>query len=57
MGLMHILSVMIGATFPYLLSHTMTELICVIMFLGYGLYMIYDSLFEDVASVTYIFVN
>lgn len=46
MSLMHCLSVLIGAAFPYLLSHTMTEALCVVMFLGYGLYMIYDTVVQ-----------
>lgn len=51
LGCMHILSTMIGATFPYLLSHTMTELICIVLFLGFGFYLIYDSIFEEEHNV------
>jgi putative Ca2+/H+ antiporter (TMEM165/GDT1 family) len=38
---MHTLSTFIGAIFPLLLSKTMTEILCVILFLGFGIYMIY----------------
>jgi putative Ca2+/H+ antiporter (TMEM165/GDT1 family) len=44
---MHTLSVLIGTAFPLLLSKTATEIICVVLFLGFGLYMIYKALFED----------
>ena len=43
MSLMHIISTLIGAAFPYLLSRTVTEILCIVMFAGYGFYMIYDS--------------
>lgn len=44
---MHILSVLIGTAFPLLLSKTVTEIICIVLFLGFGLYMIYNALFDD----------
>jgi putative Ca2+/H+ antiporter (TMEM165/GDT1 family) len=48
---MHIVSTLIGATFPFILSHIVIELICIIMFLGYGFYMVWEALFEDEANV------
>lgn len=44
---MHVLSTLIGAAFPILLSKMVTEIICVVLFLGFGAYMIYQAIFED----------
>jgi putative Mn2+ efflux pump MntP len=51
MSLMNVISTLIGATFPYLLSHFMTELLCITMFLGYGFYMVWDALFSEETNV------
>jgi putative Ca2+/H+ antiporter (TMEM165/GDT1 family) len=51
MILMHVLSVLIGSAFPLLLSRLTTEIVCVVLFLGFGLYMVYQSLFEEEAHV------
>ena len=42
-----IIAGLIGAIFPFLLSKIITEIICILMFFGYGFYMIYDSLCHD----------
>ena len=44
MSAMHIVSTLIGAAFPLLLSRLVTEILCVVMFFGYGFYMVYDAL-------------
>lgn len=40
---MHILSVLIGAAFPLLLSKSVTEIICVVLFFLFGAVMIYQG--------------
>jgi len=47
MVVMHVVSVLIGAAFPYLLSKTVTELICVVLFLGFGIFLVYQAIFDD----------
>lgn len=44
MSLMHCVSTLIGAAFPLLLSRTVTEILCILMFFGYGFYMVYDAI-------------
>ena len=46
MIIMHVISVLIGAAFPYLLSKTATEIICVVLFFGFGVYMVYQAIFD-----------
>jgi putative Mn2+ efflux pump MntP len=51
MSMMNIISTLIGATFPFLFSHFMTELLCIVMFFGYGFYMVWDALFTEETNV------
>lgn len=51
--IMLIISVTIGASFPYLVSEFISELICVILFFGFGLYLVYEALFEPDKSVRF----
>jgi putative Ca2+/H+ antiporter (TMEM165/GDT1 family) len=46
MIIMHVISVLIGAAFPYLLSKTATEIICVVLFFGFGVFMVYQAIFD-----------
>jgi putative Mn2+ efflux pump MntP len=55
--MMNVISTLIGATFPYLLTHFMTELLCIVMFFGYGFYMVWDALFSEEANVKIFFIN
>jgi len=50
---MHTLSTLIGAAFPYVLSKTLTEIICVVLFLGFGAFMVYEGLFSDGDDVNF----
>ena len=50
--MMHTVSVLIGAAFPYLLSRNVTEIICVVLFLGFGIFMIYQAMFENDEDVS-----
>lgn len=53
---MHAISTLIGAAFPFLLSKTVTEIICVVLFLGFGVFMVYQALFDGEADVSLISV-
>lgn len=47
MTAMHTISTLIGASFPYLLSASVTSIITVILFFGFGLHMIYKASSAD----------
>lgn len=44
MTAMHVLSTLIGSVFPLLLSKFITEILIVILFVGYGVYTTYDAI-------------
>ena len=47
MSFMHVISCSLGAIFPMLFSSSVLSIICVILFLGYGFYMIFSALKSD----------